>query len=218
MPKRARKRNRRGASNKKGRKSQATSMQPDLEELPADFMQATNAERVYQEENNNHCDANREESEDSSGCEATEGAQEWKEWYKQQQKLQKMNECSENLSDWCCKSKENEDLSIDCQFKTESIEHASSGSSQCSMTDISIYDSTDEEPKIPISTLTEDEDAVSDAEIIRRNNYASNSCRHEIGEFCECSKSKDFRNLDGEQAAHGRTYHGMIIFIEILAF
>ena len=115
--------------------------------------------------------------------------------------------CLENNNNWSKEelvetdwSKEKEDSSGLIQLTSESelIEKAESESSdessECSMTDISIYESADDE---------------EDEEIIRRNNYASDCCRHEIGEYCDCSKSKNFRNLDGEPVAFGKTYHGM---------
>jgi len=196
MPKKSGKgRNRQGASNKKGRKFQILSKQGQ-----------PNVERLCHEDNNNLVEANPEESEESSGCEASEGAQEWREWYKQQQKVQKMKE--ECFSDQCEKSKENECSSIESsQLISESTEHASSESSQSSMTDKSINDPTDE------VAISKEENGVSDAEIIARNNYASNFCRHEIGEYCACSQRKDFRNLDGEPVAYGKTYHDYRIWL-----
>ena len=227
MPKRTKKQNRRLVRIKKGKKTLAPKPQElELLERTIEFEQET-GEQLYEEDNNNIYITQPEESEESSGCEATEEAQEWKEWYKEQQ-LKKMNEyaqkdaspersessyssseSSENSSGSTyrpCREDTHNEFSTDSQYNT--YNHVlSDESSEGSMTDISIYDSADEDSDMP--TPTKDGDEVSDAEIIRRNNYASNFCRHEIGEHCECSQSKDFRNLDGEPVAHGKTYHGL---------
>ena len=173
MPKRVAKRNKR-AVKKKARKSENSSaLKSDkIDELLTDF---TNCR-----ENNNNCPNEELVKTDWSKEESVEAGNNW--------------------------SKEKEDSSglIQLTSESESIKNAesdeSSSDESCPMTDISIYDSTDE---------TDEAISKEDEEIIRRNTAASDSCRHEIGEFCECSKSKDFRNLDGEPVAFGKTYHGM---------